>query len=149
MNTWIYDLINNGVYKTGFATTQTAYETHVTALFTALDRVEAHLSSHQKRPGPYLFGESITDADVRLFPTIARFDVAYHTLFMCNRKMIRHDYPGIQRWYERLYWDEGEGTRGAFRKSTYFEACRKGYAHAAKRSIVPLGPSPEMLPLRK
>lgn len=119
MNSWVYDTINNGVYKAGFAANQTAYEDAARSLFKSLDRIEDILA---KSSGPYLFGADITDADIRLYPTIARFDVAYHTLFMCNLKMIRHDYPEIQKWFSRLYWDESEETRGAFRASTFFDA---------------------------
>jgi putative glutathione S-transferase len=139
MNDWVYNDINNGVYKTGFATSQEAYESNLLTLFSSLDKIEFHLAS-QKYPGPYLFGEYITDADIRLFPTIVRFDVGYYTLFMCNLKIIRYEYPHIQKWFEGLYFDEGERTRGAFGKSTDWESIRKGYAKATGRKIVPLGP---------
>jgi putative glutathione S-transferase len=119
MGTWVYDTINNGVYKAGFAATQEAHESAVRALFKSLDRIEDILARSE---GPYLFGSHITDADIKLYPTIARFDVAYHTLFMCNLKMIRHDYPHIQKWYLGLYYDESEETRGAFKASTHFDA---------------------------
>lgn len=72
-NAWVYELVNNGVYRTGFAQTQRAYEEAVFPLFGALDRIEEHLT---KRGTPYLFGEGITDADVRLYVTIVRFDTA-------------------------------------------------------------------------
>lgn len=72
-NEWQYDFINNGVYKSGFATTQEAYERNVVALFEALDKAEAHLSSNE---GPYYFGKDITETDIRLFVTIIRFDVS-------------------------------------------------------------------------
>lgn len=119
MNSWVYPLINNGVYKTGFATTQAAYEENIYPLFEALDRVEAHLGQPEHQP--FLFGECISEADIRLYTTISRFDVAYYLIFKCNLKMIRHDYPRIDRWYRRLYYDESELTRGAFKKTTYFD----------------------------
>jgi|SRR5690242_2373582 len=120
LNSWVFDTVNNGVYKVGFATSQAAYDEHVTKLFSSLDRLEQHLSE----PGhyPYLFGQHITEADIRLFTTIIRFDVVYYPLFKCNMKMIRLDYPRLHEWVRRLYWDEGPETAGgAFKKSTRFD----------------------------
>lgn len=106
MNDWVYNTINNGVYKTGIASTQDAYEEHVFALFKSLDRVEEHLAlpDHQ----PYIFGSHITEADIRLYTTSIRFDPAYHPIFKCNIKMIRHDYPHLHRWLRNLYWNGPE-----------------------------------------
>jgi putative glutathione S-transferase len=120
MNDWVYNTVNNGVYKTGFASTQQAYEDSVFPLFKSLDRLEEHLGdpSHQ----PYLFGENITEADIRLYTTMARFDVAYFSIFNCNLKMIRYDYPRLHKWLRTLYWDESERTQqGAFKKTTNFQ----------------------------
>lgn len=156
MNDWVYNTVNNGVYKAGFAIIQEAYDTNVTALFGSLDRLEGILAGHGK---PYLFGDHITEADIRLYTTIIRFDAAYHTIFMCNRKSIRHDYPHLYLWLRRLYWDrdeEGE-ARGAFYKSTapFLGAYARGYAAARHRVVfkdsgplvVPAGPAVLIDPL--
>ncbi|MFU8882109.1 MAG: glutathione S-transferase family protein [Rhodobacterales bacterium] len=97
VNDRIYDTINNGVYKAGFATTQAAYDEAVVPLFKTLDWLEDHLSQHR-----YLMGEQLTEADWRLFPTLLRFDPVYHLHFKCNRKRIV-DYPNIWAYTRELY----------------------------------------------
>jgi putative glutathione S-transferase len=127
LNTWVYDTINNGVYKVGFATSQPAYNEHISKLFHSLDRLEEHLS--QPKHYPYLFGQYITEADIRLYTTLVRFDVAYYTLFKCNKKMIRLDYPRLHAWLRRLYWSDGAETGGgAFRTTTHFDVVGNAYS---------------------
>ena len=145
MNAWVYEDVNNGVYKAGFATTQSAYDNAITALFSSLDRLEGHLSKPPHTP--YLYGSFITEADIRLYTTLIRFDVAYYTLFKCNVKSIRHDYPRLHEWLRRLYWDESERTRGAFKKTTRFDIIKWGYAKVGSNGIVPKGPVPDIMPL--
>jgi putative glutathione S-transferase len=163
MNQWVYDDLNNGVYKTGFATSQKAYEENVYPVFKALDRLEEHLG--QPGHGPYLFGDYITEADIRLYPTLVRFDVAYFTIFKCNLKMIRYEYPKLHEWLRKLYWDESDRTNeGAFKKTVDFQAVcisvgelvdpwltkeqyKDGYSRAIKAKVVPVGPQVDMLPL--
>ncbi|KAI8829808.1 glutathione S-transferase [Chytriomyces cf. hyalinus JEL632] len=101
-NEWIYDQINNGVYKSGFATTQETYARNVAILFEGLDRVEAILAKNT-----YLVDNKFTEADVRLFTTIVRFDPVYHGHFKCNLRTISHDYPAILRWARRIYQMRG------------------------------------------
>ncbi|KIX01318.1 uncharacterized protein Z518_09043 [Rhinocladiella mackenziei CBS 650.93] len=157
MNEWVYHTVNNGVYKCGFATTQEAYDANIYPLFQSLDRLEEHLGdpAHQ----PYLFGEHITEADIRLYTTLARFDVAYYNIFNCNLKMIRHDYPRLSKWLRNLYWDTSDRTNGGvFKKTTFFEVYKYGYLRAKGRQlyggsdlgwpiILPRGPMPDIEPL--
>ncbi|KAF2446530.1 glutathione S-transferase [Karstenula rhodostoma CBS 690.94] len=147
LNSWVYDNINNGVYKVGFATTQAAYNEHVLRLFHALDRLEQHLtqSNHQ----PFLFGNHITEADVRLYTTLIRFDVVYYTMFRCNLKMIRTDYPRLHEWLRTLYWSECPETGGGmFKRTTLFDVIKRGYSSImVSNGIVPIGPMPNIMPL--
>lgn len=89
INADVYDRVNNGVYKAGFATDQAVYEEAVTRLFEALDSLEARLSAHR-----WLVGGRLTEADIRLFTTLLRFDPVYHGHFKCNLRPLR-DYPAL------------------------------------------------------
>jgi glutathionyl-hydroquinone reductase len=97
LNDLIYANVNNGVYRCGFAKTQAAYEAAYDALFVTLDELEARLARQR-----YLLGRTITEADWRLFPTLVRFDVAYFSLFRCNRQRIA-DYPNLSNYMRELY----------------------------------------------
>ena len=101
LNDLIYNNINNGVYKTGFARTQEAYDESVTKVFVTLDTLEARLSTRR-----YLLGDNITEADWRLLPTLVRFDVGYFSAFKCNLKAIR-DYPNLSAYLQDLYSQPG------------------------------------------
>jgi putative glutathione S-transferase len=98
---FIYENINNGVYRAGFATRQGAYDGAARTLFAALDQVEARLNSKR-----YLFGGRIVEADWRLFNTLIRFDAVYHGHFKCNLRRIV-DYPNLQGYLMDLYQQPG------------------------------------------
>lgn len=97
VNARIYDTLNNGVYKSGFATTQDAYDAAVGPLFETLDWLEIRLSHNR-----YLMGDRLTEADWRLFTTLVRFDAVYHGHFKCNRCRIV-DYPNLWAYTRDLY----------------------------------------------
>ena len=101
INEPIYEHVNNGVYKTGFARSQAAYEEAFDALFATLDELEARLSRQR-----YLVGARITEADWRLFPTLIRFDAVYVGHFKCNRNRIE-DYPNLSNYLRDLYQRPG------------------------------------------
>eukprot|EP01055_Gregarina_sp_Pseudo9_P001373 Gregarina_sp_Pseudo_9__1372@NODE_1919_length_1251_cov_457_579208_g1780_i0_p1_GENE_NODE_1919_length_1251_cov_457_579208_g1780_i0NODE_1919_length_1251_cov_457_579208_g1780_i0_p1_ORF_typecomplete_len326_score61_59GST_N_2/PF13409_6/4_1e27GST_C_2/PF13410_6/6_8e19GST_C/PF00043_25/4_6e13GST_C_3/PF14497_6/3_3e08GST_C_5/PF16865_5/1_9e06GST_N_3/PF13417_6/0_0014GST_C_6/PF17171_4/0_019_NODE_1919_length_1251_cov_457_579208_g1780_i01231100 len=97
LNTWVYDEINNGVYKAGFATSQEAYDPAVRMVFEGLDKVEAILDKQR-----YLVGETFTEADIRLFTTLVRFDPVYTTHFKCDYKRLM-DYPNVHAYMREIY----------------------------------------------
>jgi glutathionyl-hydroquinone reductase len=101
INSRVYDTVNNGVYKCGFATTQTAYDEAVHPLFDSLDWIEGILANNR-----YLAGDTLTEADWRLFTTLVRFDNVYHLHFKCNRRRII-DYPNLWAYTRELYQMEG------------------------------------------
>jgi putative glutathione S-transferase len=95
-NERIYNSINNGVYRCGFAKTQEAYNRAFEELFTSLEEVDKHLQKH-----PFLVSNQLTEADVRLFPTLVRFDPVYHTHFKCNGRLIAQ-YKGLSSFLKRF-----------------------------------------------
>ena len=96
-NAWVYRQLNNGVYRAGFSSTQAAYEEAVADVFEGLDRAEALLARTR-----YLCGDVLTEADVRLFPTLVRFDAVYHAHFKCSRRRIA-EYPQLSGYLRDLY----------------------------------------------
>jgi putative glutathione S-transferase len=105
VNARVYDTVNNGVYRAGFATTQDAYDTAVVALFESLDWLEDRLATRR-----YLMGDRITEADWRLVTTLFRFDPVYHLHFKCNRRRLI-DYPNLWAYARELYqWPGVAGT---------------------------------------
>jgi len=97
LNARIYPAVNNGVYRAGFATTQQAYEEAFDGLFAELDQLEQLLAQQR-----YLAGAYLTEADVRLFTTLVRFDAVYHGHFKCNLRRVV-DYPNLSNWLRELY----------------------------------------------
>ncbi len=132
VNARIYDTLNNGVYKSGFATTQDAYEAAVHPLFDTLDWLEAHLSETR-----YLMGEKITEADWRLFTTLIRFDPVYHLHFKCNRKRIV-DYPNLWAYTRELYQVPGVAETVNFKHIV--DHYHRSHTSINPHGIVPINP---------
>jgi glutathionyl-hydroquinone reductase len=132
INAFIYENINNGVYRCGFAKTQLAYEEAFQALFSALDEIERRLDQQ-----PFLVGTQITEADWRLFTTLIRFDVVYVGHFKCNLKRIV-DYPNLWNYVRRLYQMPGIKETVNFKhiKEHYY----RSHTSINPTGIVPLGP---------
>ncbi|WP_029352556.1 glutathione S-transferase family protein [Bosea sp. 117] len=135
LNAEIYDKVNNGVYKAGFATRQEAYEEAVSALFATLDALEERLSTRR-----WLTGDQLTEADIRLFTTLARFDPVYVGHFKCNIRRIA-DYPNLQRFLSELYHLPGvaETVNLTHIKRHYYES----HKTINPTGIVPVGPELE------
>jgi len=132
VNLIVYDNINNGVYKCGFATTQEAYEEAFNNLFNTLDQIENLLAEQR-----YLVGDKITEADWRLFTTLLRFDSVYYTHFKCNLRRIE-EYPHLSNYLKDLYQYPGVSETVNFKhiKEHYF----KSHKTINPTGIVPKGP---------
>ncbi|TIV65816.1 MAG: glutathione S-transferase family protein [Mesorhizobium sp.] len=132
INALVYPAINNGVYRTGFATTQEAYEEAFGELFLALDTIEERLSKQR-----YLVGERITEADWRLFTTLVRFDPVYVGHFKCNLRRIA-DYPNLSNYLRDLYQVRGvSGTVNLHHIKSHYYGSHKSINPTG---IVPVGP---------
>ena len=134
VNAQVYDTVNNGVYRCGFATTQAAYEAPFHALFATLDELEKRLDGQR-----WLCGDRLTEADWRLFTTLVRFDAVYHGHFKCNKRRIR-DYPALSRYLRALLAVPGVAD------TVDIEQCKQHYyvSHGTinPTGVVPLGPDP-------
>ena len=128
VNTFTYHAINNGAYKAGFADSQQAYEDAYRRLFDAFD-----LLDHMLRGRRFLLGDTLTEADIRLFPTIFRFDAIYYTRFNLDERMVR-DIPALNRWRENMLSIPGVD------EASNLDHCRQGYFGRTGNNIVPLGP---------
>ena len=132
VNDLIYANVNNGVYRSGFATTQKAYEVAVHSVFATLDLLEIRLSEHR-----YLIGNRLTEADWRLFPTLIRFDAVYHGHFKCNLKRII-DYPNLYGYMCDLY------CHGDIAETVNFDHIKRHYymthPEINPTRVVPIGP---------
>jgi glutathionyl-hydroquinone reductase len=132
INAFVYGNINNGVYRCGFATSQSAYEIAFAGLFAALDRVESLLADN-----PYLVGPTATEADWRLFTTLVRFDAVYYGHFKCNRQRIE-DFPHLSRYLRKLYLVPNVA------KTVNMDHIKRHYymshPHINPSRIVPVGP---------
>ena len=130
-NALIYPSLNNGVYRAGFATTQAAYEEAYYGVFGMLDALEQRLDGRC-----YLVGERLTEADIRLFVTLVRFDAAYYGLFKCNKKRIA-DYPALTAYLNRML-----GVPD-IRETVSIDHIKQGYYSIRAlnpNGIVPVGP---------
>ena len=132
LNALVYDTVNNGVYKCGFATSQQAYEENFDRLFATLDKLEQRLQGRT-----YLFGDRLTEADWRLFTTLVRFDPVYVGHFKCNKRRVA-DYANLQAYLKRLYHVPGVAETVDFHhiKSHYYGS----HKTINPNGIVPVGP---------
>lgn len=132
LNARIYPRLNNGVYRAGFATTQAAYDEAFAEVFAELDALEAELAAG----GPFLLGHRFTEADIRLFVTLVRFDAAYHGLFKCNLRRLA-DYPALSGYLARVLDVPG------LRATVNVDHIKQGYYSIRAlnpNGIVPRGP---------
>ena len=132
INELVYDKINNGVYKSGFATSVAAYEDAVTGVFEALDTIEERLAKQR-----YLMGRKLTEADIRLFATLIRFDPVYVGHFKCNLKRI-YDYPNIYEYMKEIYQLEDIAETVFFDHIKYHYYASHEMINPTR--IVPVGP---------
>ena len=135
INDRVYDTVNNGVYKSGFATSQAAYDKAVHPLFDSLDWLEGILADNR-----YLTGDRITEADWRLFTTLIRFDLVYHTHFKCNRKRIV-DYPNLWGYLRELY--QWPGVRETVRLDHIVRHYHYSHESINPHRIIPINPQPD------
>lgn len=133
INERVYHTLNNGVYRAGFATSQSAYSKACQEVFSTLDWLDSHLNGKN-----FLVGESLTEADIRLLVTLVRFDVVYYSHFKCNIRQIK-DYQHLYRWLQEVMGHQ------ELAKTVFFDHIKEHYYFSQRdvnpTGIVPLGPA--------
>ena len=151
---WMQQNLNTGVYKAGFAPDQETYDKNVIPVFAALNKLEKIVHSHG---GPFALGQELTEVDIRLFPTLIRFDTVYVQHFKCNLGTIRHDYPVLNNYLTGLYFglNEVKLANGSKHRITAFgpetvnfkhikENYTKSHHDVNPKAITPRGPYPDV-----
>lgn len=151
---WMQDDLNSGVYKAGFAPDQETYDKNVLVVFAALNKMEKIL---KRNGGPFALGSQLTEVDIRLYPTLIRFDTVYVQHFKCNLGTIRANYPVLHNYMKGLYWGEvdlvlGDGSKQkitAFGTDTVdFKHIKENYTKSHydvnPKAITPRGPWPHI-----
>lgn len=132
--------LNSGVYKAGFADSQESYDKNVVPVFACLNKLEKLVAMNG---GPFVLGEKLTEVDLRLYPTVVRFDTVYVQHFKCNLGTIRHDYPQLNNWMKHLYWEIP-----GFKETTNFLHIKENYTKSHwdinPKAITPMGPYPDV-----
>lgn len=147
INAWVLENLTEGVYNAGLATEQDVYEKETNNVFDHLDKVEGILKKQADNNSKYLVGDTLTEADVRLYTTLIRFDPIYYLIFKLNKSTIREGYPHTNAWLKNLYWKVP-----GFKETTSFDHIKLHYAKSHKPAInphglVPVGPIDNIQPL--
>lgn len=153
---WMQRDLNTGVYSAGFAPDQETYDKNVIPVFAALNKLEKIVASNN---GPFALGHELTEVDIRLYPTLIRFDTVYVQHFKCNLGTLRHDYPVLNNYLKGLYWCKNEiqlpdGSKyvvNAFGpETTDFKHIKENYTKSHydvnPKAITPRGPYPDVEP---
>lgn len=140
LTVWMQRDLNSGVYKAGFAPDQETYDRQVVPVFGALNKLEAVI---KESGGPFVLGTRLSELDIRAYATVVRFDPVYVQHFKCNLGMIRKDYPIINAWLRKLYWNVS-----GFQESTDFRHIKENYTKSHydinPKAITPMGPWPNV-----
>jgi glutathionyl-hydroquinone reductase len=125
---WMQRDLNTGVYKAGFASSQEVYDKNIIPVFEALNKLEKLI---YEKGGPYALGRDLTEVDLRLYPTLIRFDTVYVQHFKCNLGTIRHNYPVLNNWLKHLFWHVP-----GFKETTDFKHIKENVSYVNRLCLI-------------